>query len=80
MAEETPPQAPFAHNRIPTNIADEMRQSYMDYAMSVIIGRALPDIRDGLEAGEPARALRHAADGPAAGPALPGSAPRSSAR
>jgi DNA gyrase subunit A len=49
MAEETPPPAPFAHNRIPTNIADEMRQSYMDYAMSVIIGRALPDVRDGLK-------------------------------
>src|SRR5512145_801861 len=38
-----------AQNRIPTNIADEMRQSYMDYAMSVIIGRALPDVRDGLK-------------------------------
>jgi DNA gyrase subunit A len=49
MAEETPPPAPFAHSRIPTNIADEMRQSYMDYAMSVIIGRALPDVRDGLK-------------------------------
>jgi DNA gyrase subunit A len=36
-------------NRIPANIADEMRQSYMDYAMSVIIGRALPDVRDGLK-------------------------------
>lgn len=35
--------------KTPTNIADEMRQSYMDYAMSVIIGRALPDIRDGLK-------------------------------
>jgi DNA gyrase subunit A len=45
MAEETP----VAQNRIPTNIADEMRQSYMDYAMSVIIGRALPDVRDGLK-------------------------------
>jgi DNA gyrase subunit A len=45
MSEETP----VAHNRIPTNIADEMRQSYMDYAMSVIIGRALPDVRDGLK-------------------------------
>jgi len=40
---------PIAHNRNPTNIADEMRQSYMDYAMSVIIGRALPDVRDGLK-------------------------------
>jgi DNA gyrase subunit A len=37
------------HSRFPTNIADEMRQSYMDYAMSVIIGRALPDVRDGLK-------------------------------
>jgi DNA gyrase subunit A len=42
-------QDPFAQQRIPTNIADEMRQSYMDYAMSVIIGRALPDVRDGLK-------------------------------
>ena len=31
------------------NIEDEMQQSYMDYAMSVIIGRALPDVRDGLK-------------------------------
>jgi DNA gyrase subunit A len=38
-----------SQSRIPTNIADEMRQSYMDYAMSVIIGRALPDVRDGLK-------------------------------
>jgi DNA gyrase subunit A len=45
MADETP----IAQNKIPTNIADEMRQSYMDYAMSVIIGRALPDVRDGLK-------------------------------
>jgi DNA gyrase subunit A len=34
---------------IPINIEDELRQSYMDYAMSVIIGRALPDVRDGLK-------------------------------
>jgi len=34
---------------IPVNIEDEMRNSYMDYAMSVIIGRALPDVRDGLK-------------------------------
>src|SRR5687768_16089151 len=38
-----------AHNRIPVNIEDEMKRSYMDYAMSVIIGRALPDVRDGLK-------------------------------
>ncbi|HSG66351.1 MAG TPA: DNA gyrase subunit A, partial [Gammaproteobacteria bacterium] len=31
------------------NLEDEMRQSYLDYAMSVIVGRALPDIRDGLK-------------------------------
>jgi DNA gyrase subunit A len=36
-------------SRIPVNIEDEMRRSYLDYAMSVIIGRALPDVRDGLK-------------------------------
>jgi DNA gyrase subunit A len=36
-------------NVIPINIEDEMRRSYLDYAMSVIIGRALPDVRDGLK-------------------------------
>src|SRR5688572_1362330 len=36
-------------NRVPVNIEDEMKRSYMDYAMSVIIGRALPDARDGLK-------------------------------
>ncbi|MEN6464402.1 MAG: DNA gyrase subunit A [Syntrophaceae bacterium] len=34
---------------IPVNIEDEMKKSYMDYAMSVIIGRAIPDVRDGLK-------------------------------
>lgn len=34
---------------LPINIEDEMRQSYLDYAMSVIVGRALPDVRDGLK-------------------------------
>lgn len=34
---------------IPVNIEDEMKRSYMDYAMSVIIGRAIPDVRDGLK-------------------------------
>ena len=33
----------------PVNIADEMRSSYLDYAMSVIVSRALPDVRDGLK-------------------------------
>jgi DNA gyrase subunit A len=36
-------------NLIPINIEDEMRRSYLDYSMSVIIGRALPDVRDGLK-------------------------------
>jgi DNA gyrase subunit A len=38
-----------AENKIPINIEEEMRRSYLDYAMSVIIGRALPDVRDGLK-------------------------------
>ncbi len=33
----------------PVNIEDEMKNSYIDYAMSVIVGRALPDVRDGLK-------------------------------
>jgi DNA gyrase subunit A len=36
-------------NQTPINIEDEMRRSYLDYAMSVIVGRALPDVRDGLK-------------------------------
>ncbi len=39
----------IATEHIPVNIEDEMKKSYMDYAMSVIIGRALPDVRDGLK-------------------------------
>src|ERR1700682_1208418 len=50
----TPPpggdgQSPGAANIVPINIEDEMRRSYLDYSMSVIIGRALPDVRDGLK-------------------------------
>ncbi len=40
---------PGAANVQPINIEDEMRRSYLDYSMSVIIGRALPDVRDGLK-------------------------------
>jgi DNA gyrase subunit A len=61
--QELPPQGPPAPpppegnlplggsggNLVPTNIEDEMKRSYLDYAMSVIVGRALPDIRDGLK-------------------------------
>ena len=39
----------IARESVPVNIEDEMKKSYMDYAMSVIIGRALPDVRDGLK-------------------------------
>ena len=42
-------ETPDLQSRAPVNIEDEMRRSYMDYAMSVIIGRALPDVRDGLK-------------------------------
>jgi DNA gyrase subunit A len=41
--------AEFAKEISPINLEDEMRQSYLDYAMSVIVGRALPDVRDGLK-------------------------------
>ncbi len=39
----------FAKELLPVNLEDEMQQSYLDYAMSVIVGRALPDVRDGLK-------------------------------
>ena len=46
MANENPTGVP---SEIPISIQDEMRTSYLDYAMSVIIGRAIPDVRDGLK-------------------------------
>ena len=56
MADQTTPpgdssqqELPIPKNQIPVNIEDEMRRSYLDYSMSVIIGRALPDARDGLK-------------------------------
>ncbi|MBI3002575.1 MAG: DNA gyrase subunit A, partial [candidate division NC10 bacterium] len=52
QGQPTPPAAqplrPVGEVR-PTDIHEEMRRSYLDYAMSVIIGRALPDVRDGLK-------------------------------
>src|SRR5215471_2042709 len=44
-----PPGSPGAANVQPINIEEEMRRSYLDYSMSVIIGRALPDVKDGLK-------------------------------
>jgi DNA gyrase subunit A len=60
MADDQNPQLPLgngsggdntggAMNLVPINIEDEMRRSYLDYSMSVIIGRALPDVRDGFK-------------------------------
>src|SRR3954449_13058321 len=39
----------FAREVLPVSLEEEMRRSYLDYAMSVIVGRALPDVRDGLK-------------------------------
>ena len=47
MDQPTPNQ--FAKETLPISLEDEMRRSYLDYAMSVIVGRALPDVRDGLK-------------------------------
>ena len=44
-----PPPGTSPAQKIPVSIQDEMRTSYLDYAMSVIIGRAIPDVRDGLK-------------------------------
>lgn len=49
MAEETPDSTAGKQRIIPINIEDEMRGAYIDYSMSVIISRALPDVRDGLK-------------------------------
>jgi DNA gyrase subunit A len=46
MSEDNPTQR---HDEIPISLNDEMKTSYLDYAMSVIIGRAIPDVRDGLK-------------------------------
>ncbi len=48
-APPAPPPPPADPHRAQVNIEDEMRKSYLDYSMSVIIGRALPDVRDGLK-------------------------------
>jgi len=45
----TPPPTTSPQQRVPVSLQDEMRTSYLDYAMSVIIGRAIPDVRDGLK-------------------------------
>ncbi|PQM27609.1 DNA gyrase subunit A [Sphingopyxis lindanitolerans] len=49
MTEENPQLPPPTDGVSPINIVDEMKTSYLDYAMSVIVSRALPDVRDGLK-------------------------------
>jgi DNA gyrase subunit A len=46
---QNPPNTPPLEVHVPVDIEEEMKRSYLDYAMSVIIGRALPDVRDGLK-------------------------------
>ncbi len=50
----------FAKEILPISIEDELKQSYLSYAMSVIHGRALPDVRDGLETCSSSHTLCHA--------------------
>jgi DNA gyrase subunit A len=74
MADDQNPQLPLeggtppngGTNLIPINIEEEMRRSYLDYSMSVIIGRALPDARDGLKPVHRRMLYTHERDGPAA--------------
>ncbi|WP_424357634.1 DNA gyrase subunit A [Methanocella sp. MCL-LM] len=49
MADEKQPQQQTQETLLPVRIDEEMKRSYIDYAMSVIVGRALPDVRDGLK-------------------------------
>lgn len=49
----------FNHGNIKTtNISSEMRTSFLDYSMSVIVARALPDVRDGMKPGSPPHFVR----------------------
>ena len=55
-----PEEIRFPDQKIETSyLVHEMEQSYIEYAMSVIVGRALPDVRERPEAGPPAHSLRH---------------------
>ena len=49
MSDITPPSTPMTPGIAPVSIEDEMKRSYLDYAMSVIVARAIPDVRDGLK-------------------------------
>src|SRR5208337_4799442 len=49
MNNNQPPLFAMETRAVPINIEDEIRKSYLEYALSVIIGRALPDVRDGLK-------------------------------
>ena len=58
MTDQTPP--PFARDLSTVSLESRMKGAYLDYAMSVIVGRALPDVRDGLKPVHPSHPLRHA--------------------
>ena len=49
MTSEGPPEEMVIDRLEPVDLQDEIQKSYLDYAMSVIVGRALPDVRDGLK-------------------------------
>ncbi len=50
MTSELPPRDPSEEaGSVPVNIEDEVRSAFLDYSMSVIVSRALPDVRDGLK-------------------------------
>ena len=49
MTEENIPVVTKTEDITPIDVSEEMRRSYLDYAMSVIVSRALPDVRDGLK-------------------------------
>jgi DNA gyrase subunit A len=49
IGEELPESGQPRGRIIPVNIEDQMKSAYIDYSMSVIVGRALPDVRDGLK-------------------------------
>ena len=60
MEENIIPEETQDNNRIvPINIEEQMKMAYIDYSMSVIVSRALPDVRDGLETGSPPNTLRN---------------------
>jgi hypothetical protein len=72
MADDLEPVDPaasgeFVSRIIPINIEEEMKTAYIDYSMSVIVSRAIPDVRDGSEACSPQNFIRHERTRPRSG-------------